>query len=122
MFSDNYIKLCAQKGKAVSAVAEELGYSRSAGTGWASGSIPRRTTLKQIADYFGVTAEELLADKKESPAAISDDRVAEQVSKFSPEFWAALSAFLEAAKRNPKSAQQLLVLAVGVLEAASPNS
>lgn len=59
MFSDNYIALCARNGEYVTAVAERLGLSRSAGLKWANGSIPRKATMKRIADYFHVSAEEL---------------------------------------------------------------
>lgn len=64
MFSDNYINLCASKIETVTTVAEHIGLSRTAGQKWANGSVPRKTTLKRIADYFGITVDELLAEKK----------------------------------------------------------
>ena len=70
MFSDNYIALCAKNGEHVTAVAEKLGFSRSAGLKWANGSVPRKSTLKRIADYFGVTVDELI---NENPSAPSED-------------------------------------------------
>lgn len=70
MFSDNYIALCAKNGEHVSAVAEKLGFSRSAGVKWANGSTPRKSTLKRIADFFGVTVNELI---NENPAPTNED-------------------------------------------------
>ena len=51
-------------------VAEEIGYSRTSGIKWANGSIPRKATLKKIADYFSVTIDNLLSDnEKTAPLA-----------------------------------------------------
>ena len=47
-------------------VCAELGFSVATATHWKQGAVPRSTTLQKIADYFGVTAESLLADA-ESP-------------------------------------------------------
>lgn len=64
MFSDNYIFFCAQKKKAVTTAAEEMGFSRSAGQKWADGSaIPHKSTLATIANYFDCTVEDLLKEK-----------------------------------------------------------
>ena len=70
MFSDNYIALCSREGKHITTVAEEIGYSRTSGIKWANGSIPRKATLKKIADYFSVTIDNLLSDnEKTAPLA-----------------------------------------------------
>lgn len=79
MFSDNFVKLCARKGVNPTSVAEDLGYSRTTGSKWVNGSVPRPTTLQRIADYFGITVAELLdEDRKNAPitgnrAKISDE-------------------------------------------------
>ena len=62
MFSDNFVKLCAERGVHPTTVSEQLGYSRTMGAKWAKGSIPRKTTLHRIGDYFGVSVEYLLGD------------------------------------------------------------
>lgn len=71
MFYSNFVRLCKKNGKTPSAVAEELGFSRAASSGWADGSKPRKSTLIIIADYFGITVEELMSGvedaKKETP-------------------------------------------------------
>lgn len=71
MFYDNYLRLCNQKGVSASGAALEMGLSRAAVTGWAQGKVPRDATLRRIADYFGVSVEELTRDQKEKP--VEDD-------------------------------------------------
>lgn len=68
LFSDKYVALCAKTGKAITTVATDLGYSRTSGLNWAAGATPRKTTIKQIADYFGVTVEYLSNDEEKPPA------------------------------------------------------
>ena len=65
MFWDNFLAECAKKGKSPAMVAEELGFSNSATTCWKNGSLPRMSSRKKIADYFGITVEELMGTKKE---------------------------------------------------------
>lgn len=75
MFYSNFVRLCKKNGKTPSAVAEELGFSRAASSGWADGSKPRKSTLIIIADYFGITVEELMAGvdgAKKAPTEISE--------------------------------------------------
>ena len=48
-----------------------LWLSCAAVTGWAQGKVPRDATLRRIADYFGVSVEELTRDQKEKP--VEDD-------------------------------------------------
>ncbi len=66
MFYENYLELCSKKGKSKTAVAKEIGLVSKSVTGWKNGAIPRNGTLKKLADYFGITVEELM--KEESPA------------------------------------------------------
>lgn len=61
MFYSNYVKLCSKINKSPSAVGEELGFTRASVTGWGNGATPRKSSLIKIADYFGVTATELMA-------------------------------------------------------------
>ncbi len=75
MFSDNYIRLCNEYGKAVTSVAVELGYSKASGAKWANGSKPHKTTLAKIAKYFGVTVDELTADNKKTAAPEGDGQL-----------------------------------------------
>lgn len=53
------------------AVAEELVFSNSMPTSWKNGALPRMSSRKKIADYFGITVEELMGTKKE-PAGMGE--------------------------------------------------
>lgn len=71
MFWNKLISLCNEKNISPNKVCAELGYSSAVATKWKNGAIPRSTTLQKIADYFGITVDELLSDdantKKPSP-------------------------------------------------------
>ena len=60
MFYINYVALCNKIGKSPSAVAEEMGFMRSVVTRWS-----RQATLQKVADYFGITVDELLGKEKQ---------------------------------------------------------
>lgn len=71
MFWNNFEALCAKKGVSYNAAAADVGI-RSSGTvtGWKNGAKPRGPVLKRLADYFGVTVEELTGEapeQKEKP-------------------------------------------------------
>lgn len=61
-FYDNLKRLCFESGESMNAVAKSIGMGSSMVTGWNQGSIPRKSTLKKIADHFGVTVDYLLSD------------------------------------------------------------
>ena len=58
-------------GEKTAAVAEELVFSNSMLTSWKNGALPRMSSRKKIADYFGITVEELMGTKKE-PAGMGE--------------------------------------------------
>lgn len=59
MFWNNFVNLCNNKGKSPNGVCADLGYSTAIATKWKNGAVPRDTTLKKIADYFGVPVSAL---------------------------------------------------------------
>lgn len=63
MFYDNYVRLCAQKGKSLSHVAEAVGLSRTSPNGWKNGKYPSEVNLQKLADYFGVTVAYLKGEE-----------------------------------------------------------
>ena len=78
MFKENFTRLCSQRHEAPSAVCMKLGLSNAAYTQWKEDSVPRRATLMRIADYFSVTVESLLEDKKEeAPPAEPEEPISE---------------------------------------------
>lgn len=58
-------------GEKPAAVAEELVFSNSMPTSWKNGALLRMSSRKKIADYFGITVEELMGTKKE-PAGMGE--------------------------------------------------
>lgn len=76
-FYDNYIRLCAAKGKSPSAVALEIGLKKSNVTYWKNNrNNPSDITLQKIAEYFGVSVDDLLIGQKEkSPAPEGAERI-----------------------------------------------
>lgn len=69
MFYDNYLRLCNTIKKKPSTVAVELGLSKSLVSRWKRGGGISDATAQKVADYFGVTVEELTGeDQKEKPA------------------------------------------------------
>lgn len=60
--------------KSPSAVVLEIGLQKSTVTRWKNGSIPTDATALKIADYFGVTVDNLLGnEQKETPALTKED-------------------------------------------------
>lgn len=80
-FYDCVTKLCKEKKISLAALAREVGLSNSATTYWKHGSVPKYETMKKIADYFGVTVEELLDIDKEYLDNYVDDYVDNYASK-----------------------------------------
>lgn len=81
IFYKNYISLCAKANKAPSAVAEDVGLSRTSPNGWKKGKVPRDATLEKIADYFGVTVEALTEKQNNKPATPEGDELTEMQQK-----------------------------------------
>lgn len=71
MFFDNFDRYCKKFGKTNSEVTKAIGLDPSSCTGWRNGSVPRNSTLKKLADYFGITVDELMGTKKE-PAGMGE--------------------------------------------------
>jgi len=73
MFYDEYIKLCSQIGRSPSAVAESLGFQKSAVTRWKQGSTPTDNNKRKIAEFFGVPVSTFLTPTPvpSSPVAAS---------------------------------------------------
>lgn len=70
-FYEKYLCLCNSINKSPSAVALELKIGKPSVTRWKNGASPRDATVLKIADYFGVTATELMAgvgEQEKAPA------------------------------------------------------
>lgn len=106
MFYKNYLMYCQKVGKSKTAVAKQIGVTSKSVTGWQNGAIPRNGTLKKLADYFGVTVDDLLADNKKEPAGqgeLDDEsmvELTELMRKASPEKRKALIELLKSDQEN----------------------
>jgi repressor LexA len=67
MFWNNFVALCVKHNTKPNPVAKALELSSGSVTKWKNGATPNDTTLKKIADYFGVTVEDLKADSTPTP-------------------------------------------------------
>lgn len=62
MFWKNLCALCNAHNTTPNTVCKALGLSSATSTHWKQGAVPRDTTLQKVAEYFGVTVEDLLRD------------------------------------------------------------
>ena len=104
MFWENFLVECAKKQKTPAGVVEELGISNSMPTSWKKGAIPRTKTQKLIADYFGISVEELMGTKKE-PAGqgeLNDDmkEFIELAQMMTPEERSAIMTLMKSKEKN----------------------
>lgn len=65
LFYENFKQQCEKIGKHPSVAASELGFNKSTAAKWKTGVVPQIGSRKKIADYFGITVEELMGEKKE---------------------------------------------------------
>ena len=72
-FYDRYIELCNQAGKTPSAVAEEIGLSRTAVHRWKTGGGVTDATAAKVAKYFNVPLSKLTDMFPETVAITSYD-------------------------------------------------
>ena len=76
MFYDNFVKACNLRNKTQSSVAIDIGISKATVTGWKKGAMPTDATLRKLADYFGVSPEDLTGSaspaQKKAPADVSN--------------------------------------------------
>ena len=72
-FYDKFDKLCEGNGKKKSPVCIDLGLSKSTWTKWRQGAIPEASTMRKLAEYFGVSVAYLVDDEMEEAAPASED-------------------------------------------------
>lgn len=68
MFYANYVKLCNSIGKTPSAVAIEIGISKSIVSRWKNGGGVTDANIQKVADYFKIPTEELTREIKKDPS------------------------------------------------------
>lgn len=76
MFYDNFMLLCEKNQIRPYTALKNIGIeSKSILSRWRAGATPRSTTVKMIADYFGVAPEELLFGIKKEPSIPTDEEL-----------------------------------------------
>ena len=98
MFWYNFVNQCEKIEKSPTVVVEDLGFKRSAVTSWKNGALPQVKNRNKIADYFGITVEELMGTKKE-PAG--DGELDEQMKN--------IVSLLSAATKEERDAVETLL-------------
>lgn len=73
MFYDQFIKLCNERDVRPTVVAEAIGLNKSTATGWKRGTTPTDITIKKLADYFGVSFDELDPKKEQKKTTAEND-------------------------------------------------
>lgn len=73
MFYDTVNELCKQRNTSITRMTKEIGLSNAAASSWRNGSIPKLDTVRKVAEYFGVSMEDLLSNGP-APAIRASDR------------------------------------------------
>jgi transcriptional regulator with XRE-family HTH domain len=63
MFYKHVLALCKRDGISITKMITTLKMSKSNIDSWQNGAVPRNSTLKKIADYFGVSVDYLVSDE-----------------------------------------------------------
>lgn len=105
IFYENYLKLCAARQEAPTAVSKKIGLSNAAATGWKKGKKPTEVTLEKLAVYFGVAREDLTGEEqKEKPS--TPEGV--DLSSLSPEDAELVRRILGASEAKKNAIRELL--------------
>ena len=75
MIYDNFLKLCNDIGKTPSAAALDMGLSKTTVNRWKNGGGVTDATALTLANYFGITVEELKTGTKNEPSVPKDEEV-----------------------------------------------
>ncbi len=109
MFYDNFMLLCEKNQIRPYTALKNIGIeSNSILSRWRAGATPRSTTIKMIADYFGVTPEELLFGIKKEPSIPTDEELDKNDA-----MWSAYDGVLEDAKELPLHEANLIFKMLG---------
>ena len=81
-FSEKLKELRSAKGISQARLADDIHISRSAVAKWENGlGLPNDESLRMLADYFGVTVDELIRDKDDEEIFVSKNKTIDQQKK-----------------------------------------
>ncbi len=73
-FYEKVITICTQNGVAITSMCEQIGLTKSAATNWkTTGATPRPSTVKKVADFFGVPVEYFSTDVDINVSTVQDN-------------------------------------------------
>lgn len=81
MFKENFIRLCNERGEYPSAVCKKVGITPAAFSQWTEDTVPRKTTLVKVADYFGVSTDYLLGTEHEFLQTFAQEKDPPKISE-----------------------------------------
>lgn len=100
MFKKIFIKLCNERGVAPTAVCNDIGLSAATFSCWTDESVPRKTTLYKLANYFNVSVDYLLGKEDAIPTETTGFTVADQSNVKMIPIYETVSAGLGAAAED----------------------
>lgn len=81
MFKENFIRLCNERGEYPSAVCKKVGITPAAFSQWTGDTVPRKTTLVKVADYFGVSTDYLLGKEQDFLQSFAKEKDPPKISE-----------------------------------------
>ena len=93
MFKQNFEKICVEKGYSPTSVCVAIGISKSNYSNWTDGTTPRKTTLIKIAEYLGVSVEQLT--KKEKTTLSEEEKLVSLIADLTDEETKELASFVD---------------------------
>ena len=64
-FWERYTKICEEKKRSATSVLVDLGLSKGNAARWKNGGSPTLKTASKIAEYLGVSLDDLVADRNQ---------------------------------------------------------
>ncbi|MBQ8448753.1 MAG: helix-turn-helix transcriptional regulator, partial [Clostridia bacterium] len=81
-FSEKLKQLRSEKGISQAKLAADIHISRSAVAKWENGlGLPNDESIKLLADYFGITIDELITNKSNEEILVSKNKTIDQQKK-----------------------------------------
>ena len=74
MFYDNFNEVCRQKGTTITGVLKALGKSTGSTVTWREGKFPKLDTVMEMAEFLGVSLDELVYGKTQFNALSDSER------------------------------------------------
>lgn len=74
-FYERFSALCRLREESPNAVAKAIGASSGSVTAWKKGTTPRMATVRALAAYFGVTADDLLGGSEAPQPVPTEEQI-----------------------------------------------